>query len=129
MTIFDVRVTDTDAPYHQGQDPHKILAKHEKEKKDKYVDACLARRRTFTPLVFLVDGLRGTEASAATKKLPSRLSEKWKWAYSKVYGFVRSRLSITLVETTSMCLRGSLEPTARANHATWDTGVGLALYQ
>jgi hypothetical protein len=76
--IFDVRVTDTDAPYHRGQDPHKILAKHEKEKKDKYVDACLVRRRTFTPLVFSVDGLRGTEASAATKKLASRLSAKWK---------------------------------------------------
>jgi hypothetical protein len=76
--IFDVRVTDTDAPYHRGQDPHKILAKHEKEKKDKYVDACLARCRTFTPLVFSVDGLRGTEASAATKKLASRLSAKWK---------------------------------------------------
>jgi hypothetical protein len=70
--IFDVRVTDIGAPYHRGQDSHKILAKHEKEKKDKYVDACLARRRTFTPLVFLVDGLRGTEASAATKKLALR---------------------------------------------------------
>jgi hypothetical protein len=115
--IFDVCVTDTDAPYH-----HKILAKNEKEKKDKYVDACLARRGTFTPLVF------GTEASAATKKLASRLSAEWKRTYSEVCGFVRSRLSITLVRTTSMCLRGSRDPTARANHATWDTGVGLALY-
>jgi hypothetical protein len=128
MAIFDVCVTDTNAPYHQGQDSHKILAKHKKEKKDKYVDACLARRRTFTSLVFSVDRLRGTEASAATKKLASRLSAKWKRTYSEVCGFVRSRLSITLVRTTSMCLRGSRDPTARANHATWDTGVGLALY-
>jgi hypothetical protein len=67
---------DTGAPYHRGQDPHKILAKHKKEKKDKYVDVCLARRRTFTPLVFSVVGLRGTEASAATKKLASRLLAK-----------------------------------------------------
>jgi hypothetical protein len=52
--IFDIRVTDADAPYHCGQDPHKILAKHEKEKKDKYVKACLAQRHTFTPLLFLV---------------------------------------------------------------------------
>ncbi len=127
--IFDVRVTDTDAPYHRGQDPHKILAKHEKEKKEKYVDACLARRRTFTPLVFSVDGLRGTEASAATKKLASRLSAKWMRAYSEVCGFVRSRLAITLVRTTSQCLRGARDPTARASHATWETGAGLALYQ
>jgi hypothetical protein len=77
---------------------------------------------------FSVDVLRGTEASAATKKLASRLSAKWKRTYSEVCGFVRSRLSITLVRTTSMCLRGSRDPTARANHAPWDTGVGLALY-
>ena len=126
--IFDVRVTDTDAPYHRGQAPHKILAKQEREKKDKYVDACLARRRTFTPLVFSVDGLRGGEASAATKRLASRLSAKWKRTYSEVCGFVRSRLLITLVRTTSLCLRGARDPTARANHATWDSGAGLSLY-
>ncbi len=111
------------------QDPHKVLARHEKEKKDKYVEPCLARRRTFTPLVFSVDGLRGAEASAASKKLASRLSAKWKRAYSEVCGFVRSRLAITLVRTTSQCLRGARDPTARASHATWETGAGLALYQ
>jgi hypothetical protein len=31
--IFDVHLTDTDAPYHRGQAPHKILAKHEQDKK------------------------------------------------------------------------------------------------
>ena len=127
--IFDIRVTDTDAPSNRNQDPHKVLARHEKEKKDKYVEPCLARRRTFTPLVFSVDGLRGAEASAASKKLASRLSAKWKRAYSEVCGFVRSRLAITLVRTTSQCLRGARDPTARASHATWETGAGLALYQ
>jgi hypothetical protein len=127
--IFDVHVTDTNAPYHRGQDPHKILAKQEKEKKDKYAEACLVRRRTFTPLMFAVDGLRGTEASAATKKLALPLSAKWKRTYSEVCcGFVRSRLLITLVQTTSLCFRGSRDPTAQANHAAWDSGVGLALY-
>jgi hypothetical protein len=71
--IFDVRVAYTDTPYHQGQDPHKILAKHGREKKDMYVELCLARCWIFTPLVFSVDGLQGTEASAATKRLTSRL--------------------------------------------------------
>jgi hypothetical protein len=100
-----------------------------RRKKDKYAEACLVRRRTFTPLMFAVDGLRGTEASAATKKLALRLSAKWKRTYSKVCcGFVRSRLLITLVQTTSLCFRGSRDPTAQANHATWDSGVGLALY-
>jgi hypothetical protein len=40
--IFDIHVTDTDAPSYRGQDPHKVLANQEKEKKDKYVEPCLA---------------------------------------------------------------------------------------
>ena len=127
--IFDIRVTDTDAPTYRGQDPHKVLARHEKEKKDKYVEPCLARRRHFTPLVFSVDGLRGTEADAATKRLASRLATKWKRTYSDVCGYVRSRFAITLVRTTSLCRRGARDPTARASHAIWDSGVGLALYR
>jgi hypothetical protein len=106
-----------------------VLAKHEKEKKDKYVEHCLARRRHFTPLVFSVDGLRGAEAEAATKRLASRLAAKWKRTYSEVCGFVRSRLALTLVRTTSLCLRGARDPTARASFAQWDSGAGLALYR
>jgi hypothetical protein len=30
--IFDIRVTDTDAPSNRNQDPHKVLVRHEKEK-------------------------------------------------------------------------------------------------
>jgi hypothetical protein len=98
---FDIGVTNTDAPSYRNQDPHKILARHEKEKKDKYVEPCLAQQRTFTPLVFSVDGLRGAKGSAASKKLASRLLAKWKRAYSEVCGFVRSRLAITLVRWCS----------------------------
>jgi hypothetical protein len=43
-TIFDVRVTDTDAPSHSGQDPFKVLAKQEREKRDLYEGPCNARR-------------------------------------------------------------------------------------
>jgi hypothetical protein len=80
-TIFDIQVTDTEALSYQGQDPHKILAKHKKEKKDKYVEACLDWPCHFTPLVFLVDGLQGEEASAATKPLALHLAAKWKCTY------------------------------------------------
>ena len=75
-TIFDARITDTDAPTYRGQDPAKVLAKHEKEKKEKYLQPCLDRRRHFTPLVFSVDGLRGAEATAATKRLAACLAHK-----------------------------------------------------
>ncbi|KAI2510018.1 hypothetical protein MHU86_4444 [Fragilaria crotonensis] len=47
--IFDVRVTDTDAPSNRNTTPEKVLLRHEKEKKAKYGALCIARRRTFTP--------------------------------------------------------------------------------
>jgi hypothetical protein len=43
-TIVDVRVTDVDSASKAKLDPRKILAKQEREKKEKYVEHCLARR-------------------------------------------------------------------------------------
>ena len=127
--IFDVRITDTDAPTYRGQDPLTVLKRHEKEKKSKYLEACVARRRHFTPLVFSVDGLQGPEATAASKCLASKLSKKWGRSYSEVVGFVRSRLSIALVRAASRCLRVDRNPHARAPTAGWDSGSGLGLYR
>ena len=129
--IFDVRVTDTDAPSYRGQDPVKILAKQEDEKKGKYLDRCLASRRQFTPLVFSVDGLQGEECQAATRKLAAALSGKWVRAYSEMCGFVRSRLSFALVRATILCLRGARDkdPTAPAPMFQWDKGAGASLYK
>jgi hypothetical protein len=127
--IFDIRVTDTDAPSARSQDPAKILKRHEREKRDKYLDLCLVRRRHFTPLVFSVDGMRGTEAQAASKRLATHLSKKWKRTYSEVCGFVRSRLSMALARSASQCLRGSRDPSARKPSYHWDTGSGLGLYR
>jgi hypothetical protein len=127
-TIFDIRVTDTDAQSYRGQEPLKVLANQEKAKKAKYLDACVARRRHFTPLVFSVDGLRGPETTAAMKKLASSLSHKWERTYSQVAWYVRSRVALTLVRATHVCLHDARDPSARAKHSVWDSGSGLALY-
>jgi hypothetical protein len=127
--IFDVRITDTDQPTNRKLEPSKVLLRHEKEKKNKYGDLCIARRRTFTPLVFSVDGLQGKEAAAASKRLASCLAAKWKRSYSEICGFVRSRLSIALVRSSSRCLRGDRNPSQRFQYPIWDTGTGLGLYR
>jgi hypothetical protein len=127
--IFDVRVTDTDTPSAKGMDPLKVLRRHETEKKKKYNALCLARRKTFTPLVFSVDGMRGPEGSAASKRLAVLLSAKWKQTYSTVCGYVRSRLSMALVRSASRCLRADRSPKVRLPTAAWETGTGLALYR
>ena len=126
--IFDIRITDAEAPSQRGTAHHKILKRHEETKKAKYNEACLRRRRSFTPLVFTVDGLRGNEAIAASKKLASRLSSKWNRTYSEVCGYVRSRLSLALARAASHCLRADRDPIARTFHTPWESGTGLSLY-
>ena len=113
--IFDVRVTDTDAPSNRNTAPAKVLQRHEAEKKDKYGALCIARRRTFTPLVFSVDGMQGVEATAASRWLASSLASKWRRSYSEECVFVRSRLSIALVRSASRCLRADRNPMRRTS--------------
>ncbi|KAI2504762.1 hypothetical protein MHU86_9698 [Fragilaria crotonensis] len=127
--IFDVRVTDTDAPSNRHTAPAKVLRRHEAEKKAKYGALCIARRRTFTPLVFSVDGMQGVEATAASRRLASSLASKWRRSYSEVCGFVRSRLAIALVRSASRCLRADRNPMRRTPSPIWDCGAGLGLYR
>ena len=126
-TIFDVRVTNTDQPSQRGTAPDKVLARHEREKKDKYGEVCMERQRTFTPLVFSVDGMMGKEAQAAVKRLASLLARKWSEEYSDVCGYVRARLALALVRATGRCLRAERNPLLRADPLHWSGGDGISL--
>ena len=128
-TIFDLRVVDLGAPTYRGSKPQKVLARHEKDKKKKYLDACLERRRHFTPMVYSVDGMTASETSAAHRKLASLLSTKWKRTYPAVCCFVRSRMALALARSTTICLRGCRDPTARIRSPEWESGSGMSLYR
>ena len=86
--------------------PEKALAKEEKEKKDLYLQACLKSRRNFTPMVYSADGIPGAEALSAQKRLAALLSYKLKREYSEMCGFVRARMSLAIVRSNSLLLRG-----------------------
>ena len=78
-----------------------------------YLEACLKQRRHFSPLLSSLDGLLGVEATATLKRLASCLATKWKQSYSKMYGYVKIRIAITLVCDTHHCIRGSRVPAYR----------------
>ena len=61
--LFDISVVDTDTQSYLHHAPSKVLLNAEVEKKNKYAEACAARRAHFTPLCFSVDGLAGSEAN------------------------------------------------------------------
>jgi hypothetical protein len=128
----DVGVTDTDAKSYRHRDPAKVIATQEREKKRKYLEACLKRRRHFTPFFCSTDGLLGREASAFAKRHAAKLATKWQKLYSQVCGYVvQARLSIAIVRVTHLCLRGSRIPTSRISirRPLWGDGAGLALFE
>ena len=126
QAIFDVRVTNLDSDSKIQSNPAFCLRKHEKEKMVKYNKACLAIRKSFTPLVFSCDGMKGSQAKAALKCLAKVLATKWDRPYSQVCNYVNSQLSIALVWATSTCIRGDRSRPPR--HQPQLTGMGLRLY-
>ena len=94
--------------------PEKDIAKGEKENKDLDLQACLERRRTFTPMVYPADGLPRAEALAAQKRLAALLSYKLKWEYSEMCGFVWARISLVIVRSNSLLF-----------HIPWDKGARI----
>ena len=102
--MFDIRIVNLYACSYLRMAPEKALAKAEKEKKDLYLQACLERRRTFTPMVYSRDGIPGAEALAAQKRLATLLSYKLKRENSEMCGFVRARMSLAIVRSNSLLL-------------------------
>ena len=105
--VLDVRVSDTDAKSYKSKSSAKVLEAAEKEKKDKYLHACLERRRSFMPLCYSVDGMAGKEAKAFEKRIASMLAAKWESPYSEMMGYIRGRMGMAVVRANTMMLRGS----------------------
>ena len=84
--------------------PKKALAKAEKEKNDLYLQACLQRRRNFTPMVYSEYKIPGAEALTAQKSLAALLSYKLRQEYSEMCGFVRAKMSLAAVRSNSLLL-------------------------
>ena len=53
-----------------------------------------------------MDGIPGVEALSAQKRLAAILSYKLKREYSEMCGFVRARMSLAIVRSNSLLLRG-----------------------
>ncbi|CAB9523169.1 expressed unknown protein [Seminavis robusta] len=131
MRSIDVRVINLDAASHCRKDPDKVLRNGERDKKRKYLDACLSQRRHFTPFVVSADGLLGTEAEALAKRISALLAAKWERPYSVVRGNVNARLSLDILRARHLCMRGSRVPAGTMSYrrSLWDADGALALFR
>jgi hypothetical protein len=124
--IFDVRICDTDATSYGTTASDKLLERFARQKRDKYEDACAENRRDFTPLIYSVDGMPCEAAAAAEKRLASLLASKWNRAYSEMVSFVRQRISLAIVRSNTMLLRGERAHTWRRRGAEDGVAAGAA---
>ena len=79
-------------------------------------------------MVYSVDGIPRAEASAAQKILAILFRYKLKQEYSKMCGFVKARMSLAIVRSNSLLLRGPWDKEARIRKcAELKDGVVMAL--
>ena len=130
-SFHDIRVVNAVAKSHTSKTLEKCLQEAERGKKRMYLDACLHQHRHFYPFFASVDGLLGVEATTNLKRLDSRLATKWKQPYSKMCGYVNSRISTSLVRATHRCIRGSWVPAHQISvqRPQWEDGAGLNLFR
>ena len=60
-----------------------------------------------------MDGIPGAEALTAQNRLAALLSYKLKQEYSEMCGFVRAKMSLAIVRSNSLLLRGPCDKEAR----------------
>ena len=104
--MFDIRITHIDAGPYQCMTLKKALAKKEKYKKEKYLQACLGSRHYFTPMLYSADRIPKAEALEAHRRLSALLRFKIKQGYSSFRGFVWARMSLEILMSKILILCG-----------------------
>ena len=62
---------------------------------------------SFTPIVLSTTGGMGPIATTFYKRLADRLASKWNSSYSQTIGWLRCRLSFSLLRSSILCIRGA----------------------
>ena len=65
---------------------------------------------SFTPLIFGTNGGFGQQCSKFLKELARKLSEKTDNDYGNVITWLRTRISMEIIRSSLLCLRGSRSP-------------------
>ena len=69
---------------------------------------------SFTPLVLSATGGLGRAATVSYRRLASLLSTKWDQPHSTTMGWLRCRLSFSLLRSSILCIRGARSSSGHA---------------
>ena len=85
-----------------------VCREHERKKKAEVGRQVLdIEHGCFTPLVFTTSSGMAPESTVTMKRLASLVAEKKKETYRQVMGWIRCRISFSLLRSSLLCLRGS----------------------
>eukprot|EP00117_Sycon_ciliatum_P012984 scpid96459/ scgid13832/ len=112
---LEVRVFNPYARSNSSSSIASVYRKHEQEKRRLYEPSVReVEHASFIPVVYATSGGAGRSASnALVKRIASLMAEKMLQPYSQVMAWLRSKISISLVRASILCLRGSRRPRAR----------------
>ena len=106
--FFDVQVFNPCARSNRQTSLQSAYRRHEQKKKRQYDQKIReVEHSTFTPLVLSTTGGMGRAATTFYKRLAAMLSEKRDVPYSKMIGWIRCRMSFSLVRASVMSIRGA----------------------
>ena len=106
--FFDIRVFNPLALSKRRPTINAAYRHHENIKERHYEQRVReVEHSSFTPLVFSTTGGLGPAAAAFYKHLASMLADKWKQPYSSTIGWLRCRLSFSLLRSSIQCIRGA----------------------
>ncbi|XP_064404503.1 uncharacterized protein LOC135349822, partial [Halichondria panicea] len=121
--FFNVRVFNPYAPSNRQPQLSTTYHKHENIKKRAYDQRIRdVENSTFTPLILSSTGGLGRSATSTYKRLASLLSTKWDQPYSTTMGWIRCRLSFSLLRSAITCIRGAR---SSQGHATRQPPIDL----
>ena len=115
--FFDVRVTHVNSGTNKGKNTKTIFREHEQAKKREYMQRVLdVEHASSTPLVFGTNGGMGEEGQRFIAALSDKLACKQNESYSDIITWIRVRLSIEIMRSTLLCVRGSRTPFRQASN-------------
>ena len=114
--FFDIRITHVNSASQKHKSTSATFRSHEAAKKREYMQRVLeVEQGAFTPLVFGTNGGMGEECKRFISALANKLSEKGEHNYSQVVTWIRTRLSIEIIRSALLCVRGSRTPFRKRN--------------
>ena len=101
-----MKIINLDTKTRRKKNCDRVLRAAELEKRRKYAEECREEGMDFAPFVVSRDGVLGREAKNILARLAKTLHHKWNIPFCRTSFFVKSRMSLAILRSTTHVLYG-----------------------